>query len=113
MAYDHDTPDASDAATSFGLHGGEPVTQELTDRLITKAVQDALDSVTSFEPLLQFFQFGHLLPHLAVISQHFAELACRVVADLPCNPERTVALRKLLEAKDCAVRAVLYQKSPK
>jgi hypothetical protein len=30
------------------------------------------------------------------------------VGKLPANPERTVALRKLLEAKDCAVRAVLY-----
>jgi len=27
---------------------------------------------------------------------------------LPRNPERTVALRKLLEAKDAAVRAALF-----
>ena len=30
-------------------------------------------------------------------------------ATLPSNPERTVALRKLLEAKDCAVRALIYK----
>ena len=33
----------------------------------------------------------------------------KVVATLPMNPERTVTLRKLLEAKDAAVRTVLYQ----
>jgi hypothetical protein len=42
------------------------------------------------------------------IMQFFAyEMAARIVADLPRNPERTVALRKLLEAKDAAVRAKL------
>jgi len=39
----------------------------------------------------------------------FALLANEIVATIPRNPERTVALRKLLEAKDCAVRAMLYQ----
>lgn len=57
--------------------------------------------------LLKFFAFDHLPPHLQEISRPFGELA-RVVADrAPQNPETTVALRKLLEAKDCAVRAVL------
>ena len=32
-----------------------------------------------------------------------------IVAKFPRNPERTVALRKLLEAKDCAVRARLFK----
>jgi hypothetical protein len=36
-------------------------------------------------------------------------LASDIVAHLPRNPERTVALRKLLEAKDCAVRAALWK----
>lgn len=30
-------------------------------------------------------------------------------ATLPSNPEKTVALRKLVEAKDCTVRAVLFK----
>lgn len=58
--------------------------------------------------MLQFFKYEHLPPHLQVVSKPFCELAYLVVAELPSNPERTVALRKLLEAKDCAVRAVLY-----
>jgi len=60
------------------------------------------------EPLLQFFGYQHLPPDLATVSRHFHDLALNLVAVLPRNPERTVALRKLLEAKDCAVRAVIF-----
>ena len=61
------------------------------------------------ESLLQFFEYAHLPPHLQVVSKPFGELAETLVASVPRNPERTVALRKLLEAKDCAVRAVLFK----
>jgi hypothetical protein len=61
------------------------------------------------DPMLQFFQFGHLPAPLQDASRLFCELAEHVVDTLPRNPERTVALRKLLEAKDCAVRALLYK----
>ncbi len=56
--------------------------------------------------LLQFFKFEHLPIHLQAISKPFGELALQI-AQLPSNAERTSALRKLLEAKDCAVRAQL------
>ncbi len=59
------------------------------------------------EHIVQFFAFAHLPEHLQEISRPFAELADRIVNTLPRNPERTVALRKLLEAKDAAVRARL------
>lgn len=61
--------------------------------------------------MLQFFQYAHLPPHLQKMSEPFCTLAALIVEVCPANPERTVALRKLLEAKDCAVRAVLYQES--
>jgi hypothetical protein len=72
----------------------------------------------SQEHILQFFAYAHLPPDLADISKPFCELAQAVVGGempagtstqfpLPRNPERTVALRKLLEAKDAAVRAKL------
>jgi hypothetical protein len=64
------------------------------------------------EPLLQFFEYGHLPEKLRVVSQPFGELAQRLIEACPRNPERTVALRKLLEAKDCAVRAVLWKDAP-
>ena len=61
------------------------------------------------EHLLQFFEYQHLPSQLQAISKPFCELAYGVVHDLPRNPERTTALRKLLEAKDCAVRAMLFK----
>lgn len=59
------------------------------------------------EFILQFFAYSHLPSHLAAVSAPFHVLAVEIVATLPRNPERTVALRKLLEAKDAAVRARL------
>lgn len=59
--------------------------------------------------LIQFFAYQHLPPHLQAVSKPFADLAIDLERDLPANPESTTALRKLLEAKDCAVRAVLFR----
>lgn len=59
------------------------------------------------EPLLQFFTYDHLPPSLADVSRPFCALAHHVVESMRRNPERTVCLRKLLEAKDCAVRSFL------
>lgn len=59
------------------------------------------------EHIMQFFAFGHLPAHLQAVSQPFAELAQKIIDTLPRNPERTVALRKLLEGKDAAVRALI------
>ncbi len=64
------------------------------------------------EPIMQFFAFAHLPPHLQEISKPFGELATLIVETLPRNAERTVALRKLLESKDAAVRAKLFKESP-
>lgn len=66
------------------------------------------------EPILQFFEYKHLPAHLQGVSMRFYTLAHSLCEDLsgyglPRNPERTVALRKLLEAKDAAVRAALYK----
>jgi hypothetical protein len=58
--------------------------------------------------MLQFFAYAHLPSHLSEISSRFFVQAHWIVAELPRNPERSAALRKLLEAKDCAVRARLY-----
>lgn len=57
--------------------------------------------------LLRYFAWEHLPPHLQAVSRPFGELAERMAADLPAGPEVTAGLRKLLEAKDCAVRAAL------
>lgn len=56
-------------------------------------------------PLLQFFHYAHLPPQLQTRSEPFCALARVIMDTTPRNAERTVALRKLLEAKDCNVRA--------
>lgn len=59
--------------------------------------------------MMQFFAYEHLPPHLQAVSKPFGDLAKQIVETLPSNHERTAGLRKLLEAKDCAVRALLYK----
>jgi len=57
--------------------------------------------------LLSFFDAGHLPDDLRVVSEPCGELAHHLVATLPDGPELTTGLRKLLEAKDCAVRQAI------
>ncbi len=64
-------------------------------------------SIPAEEPLLQFFAYAHLPEHLRNASRPFCELAQQVIKEWPRNAERTVTLRKLLEAKDAAVRSKL------
>jgi len=55
--------------------------------------------------ILQFFHYAHLPAFLQERSKPFCDLARLIIDTTPRNPERTVALRKLLEAKDANVRA--------
>lgn len=59
--------------------------------------------------LLQFFNYAHLPDKLQNISKNFFDLAVHLDSILPNNEEKTVALRKLLESKDCAVRSVIFK----
>ncbi|MFM2091039.1 MAG: Erwinia phage vB EamM Alexandra [Planctomycetota bacterium] len=58
-------------------------------------------------PIMQFFAYAHLPPHLQAVSRPIGELAERMDKELPNGPEKSAGLRKLLEAKDCFVRAAL------
>lgn len=60
-------------------------------------------------PILQFFTYKHLPEHLQEVSKPFCELAEWITNNLESNPETSTALRKLLEAKDAAVRAKLFK----
>jgi hypothetical protein len=68
------------------------------------------DGTPSIHPasaaLLRYFAWEHLPPRLQEVSRPFAELA-QAMAGRLSGPELTVGLRKLLEAKDCCVRAAL------
>lgn len=61
----------------------------------------------STQQIVRFFDYAHLPPHLAPVSAACKDLALTMVIQLPDGPELTAGLRKLLEAKDCFVRAAL------
>lgn len=60
------------------------------------------------ERMLKWFAFDHLPEPLKEVSSHFSALATALCQLTERGPERTVALRKLLESKDAAVRAKLH-----
>lgn len=58
-------------------------------------------------PILKYFKYEHLPPDLRNVSKPIADLAVAIDAALPDGAEKSAGLRKLLEAKDCFVRAAL------
>lgn len=58
-------------------------------------------------PIMKFFAYEHLPERLRGVSAEVCEVARRMDATLPDGPEKSAGLRKLLEAKDCFVRASL------
>lgn len=65
----------------------------------------------STDYLIQYFEYGHLPSHLQCVSAPFHSLAHQIVNTTPRNAERTAGLRKLLEAKDCIVRAMISREA--
>lgn len=60
-------------------------------------------------PIMRHFQFSHLPPHLQAVSEPIGKLAEQMNRDLPDGPEKSAGMRKLLEAKDCLVRASIQE----
>lgn len=58
-------------------------------------------------PIMKYFEYAHLPERLQVVSKPIGDLACEMDEKLPDGPEKSAGLRKLLEAKDCLVRAAL------
>lgn len=54
-----------------------------------------------------YFAYEHLPEHLRSVSVHFYSLGKLLLQHVEASPERTAGMRKLLEAKDCMVRAAL------
>lgn len=61
--------------------------------------------------LLRFFEYKQLPEDLQPISKKIHDLAHEMCSELPANTERAAGLRKLLEAKDCFVRAAVPEGS--
>lgn len=57
-------------------------------------------------PILAYFKYDHLPSHQN-ISAPICHLAFAMANNLPHGPEKSAGLRKLLEAKDCFVRALV------
>ena len=89
---------------TYGHQGGGSFNDDQRAAMREAAMKEA--AAAQPEHIEQFFAFAHLPAHLQEVSRPFGELA-QFILTLPRNPERTVALRKLLEAKDAAVRARL------
>lgn len=69
--------------------------------------EDTLRAITHVDRMLAHFCWGHLPPFLGNVSRRFGTLAIEICEEVSPGPERTVALRKLLESKDAAVRAAV------
>lgn len=63
-------------------------------------------------PIMKYFAYAHLPQHLQTVSKPIGELAEQMDEALPDGPEKSAGLRKLLEAKDCLVRAALDVPKP-
>ena len=72
---------------------------------IHPAPAEFTDEQIQTDPILRYFHYSHLPSALQASSKPFCDLAMHIITTVPRNAERTVALRKLLEAKDAGVRA--------
>jgi hypothetical protein len=87
-------------------NGLEAAGDAALEKLARATITPLLATMAEQETILRFFVFAHLPEKLQGVSFAFASLAVQVM-ELPRSAERTVALRKLLESKDAAVRAAL------
>lgn len=58
-------------------------------------------------PIMRYFEYAHLPQPLQTVSRPVGDLAKKMDEILEDGPEKSAGLRKLLEAKDCLVRAAL------
>jgi len=94
------------------LLGGNPVAEidgnDFVPSQASPGIADTKRTKMETDPvILKFFAYSHLPQRLQAASEPFAVLARHIVDTLPDGAERAVALRKLLESKDAAVRAAL------
>jgi hypothetical protein len=61
--------------------------------------------------MLKWFNWQHLPAHLQGVSAPLKTVAEQLDAALPEGPEKSAGMRKLLEAKDCFVRAAIDAKA--
>ncbi len=67
----------------------------------------AMEPIKVTSQILGFFDCEHLPPHLKAVSSPLRDIAHQMTERLPPSAELSAGLRKLLEARDCFVRAAL------
>lgn len=77
--------------------------------LLDVEIAEGRGASAGMPPILRYFGYTHLPPGLQKISKVFADAATEMIIQTAASPEQTAGLRKLLEAKDCFVRAALPQ----
>ena len=98
------TVESTSATEAIRKWGTLHVVDQVLDGFMEK---EDYDNFKDEERMLKWFAYEHLPEKLQQISKPFGEMARCLCNDIEPGPERTVALRKLLEAKDAAVRAKL------
>lgn len=88
-----------------GIHFGQSYNDYVAERKQGKDHHTQVFNEKLF-PILSFFGYSHLPPHLQKVSKKFHDMA-RTLIHLPNKSEADHALRKLLESKDAAVRAAI------
>jgi hypothetical protein len=94
-----------DPTQPFG--GNEPYIPPVQNKLV---MPDAGDTG---ERMMKWLSYEHLPEELQGCVKSYRKLGTTICQLIPAGPERTVALRKLVESKDCAVRAIIEGKEPK
>ena len=94
-------------ASGRNKNEGNAMTDNQDTPSIATGSNSPLDPCHGGDPILRWFAYEHLPEKLQETSKPFGDLAYEIVDTLPYGPERSTALRKLLEAKDAAVRAKL------
>lgn len=92
-------------AGQFASNDPVPLPLDIPEAAATPTEQVPVESNPPQHPILKHFEFDHLPLHLQGVSKEFHALAHKMHASLPMDAELIAGLRKLLEAKDCMVRA--------
>lgn len=67
----------------------------------------------AIQQVMPFFDYGHLTGRLRKVSMEVHDLAYRILESIPeDHPQLIDGLKKLIEAKDCFVRAKLAETQP-
>ena len=99
-----------------GMMGFKPVVEKLAEPAPAEPVAPKSEepapapmpycqSDLGISPIMKHFEYDHLPPTLKSVSKPLCEMARLYDQQIPADAEKSAGLRKLLEAKDCFVRA--------